>query len=143
MWYEECEKLSKFFLNLEIDRGTQSQIRKLIVISQKITDQNKTQNELLFFYETLFRNTSANTSEHCESFLNEVFVPKLNYEDARICEGDLNELELLTALKSMQNNKSPGNYELTKELYETFWKVIKHPFLNSIMETKKKKRKRS
>ena len=43
---------------------------------------------------------SANTSENCESFLNEAFVPKLYYEDARICESDLNELELLKALKS-------------------------------------------
>ena len=61
---------------------------------------------------------------------------------ARICEGDLNELELLKALNSMPNNKSPGNDGLTKELYETFRKVIKHPFMNSIMETKKKKRKK-
>ena len=42
----------------------------------------------------------------------------------------------------MPNNKSPGNDGLTKELYETFRKVIKHPFMNSIMETKKKKRKK-
>ena len=120
MWYEEGEKSSKFFLNLEKRRGIQGQIRKLIVNNQEITHQNKIQNELLFFYETLFRNTSANTSEDCESFLNEVFVPKLNYEDARICEGDLNELELLKALKSMQTNKSPGNDGLTKEFYERF-----------------------
>ena len=97
-------------------------------------------NKLLFFYETLFRNTSANTSEDCESFLNEFFAPKLNYEDARICEGDLNELELLKALKSMQNNKSPGNDRLTKEFYETFWNEIKHPFMNSIMEAREKKK---
>ena len=70
----------------------------------------------------------------------EVFVPKLNYEDARICEGDLNELELLKALKSMQNNKSPGNDRLTKEFYETFWNEIKHPFMNSIMEVREKKK---
>ena len=140
MWYEEGEKLWKFFLNLEKGKGTQSQIRKLIVNNQEITDQNKIQNELLFFYETLFRNTSANTSEYCKSFLNEVFVPKLNCKDARICEGDLNKLELLT--KSMQNNKSPGNDGLTKNFYELFWKVIKHPFMNSIMETKEKKRKK-
>ena len=44
---------------------------------------------------------SANTSEDCKNFLNKVFVPKLNYEDARIFEGDLNEPELLKALKSM------------------------------------------
>ena len=114
LWYEEGEKSSKFILNLEKRRGIQGQIRKLIVNNQEITHRNKIQNELLFFYETLFKNTSSNTYEDCESFLNEVSIPKLNYEDAIICEGDLNELELLKALKSMQNNKSPGNDGLTK-----------------------------
>ena len=42
----------------------------------------------------------------------------------------------------MANNKSPGNDGLTKEFYETFRKVIKHPFMNSIMETKKKREKK-
>ena len=65
-------------------------------------------------------NASANFSEDCESFLNKVFVPKLNYEDAKIGEGDLNELELLKALKSMQNNKSPGNGGLTKGFTKCF-----------------------
>ena len=86
LWYEEGEKLSKFFLNLEKRRGIQGQIRKLIVNNQEIKDQNKIQNKLLFFYETLFRNTSANTSEDCKSLLNKVFVPKLNFEDVKICE---------------------------------------------------------
>ena len=105
-WYEEVEKSSKFFLDLEKGRGIQGQIR---------IRMNKIQNELLFFYETLFRNTSANTSEDCEHFLNEVSVPKLNHKDARICEGDLNELELLNQNNTMQNNKSPGNDGLTKK----------------------------
>ena len=111
---------------MEKRKGIQGQIKKLIVKNQKIIDQNKIQNELLFFYETLFRNTSANTtSEDCKSFLNEVFVPKLNYEDARFCERDFNKLELLKALKSTQNNKSPENDGLTKEFYETFWNESK------------------
>ena len=110
---------------MEKRKGIQGQIKKLIVKNQKITDQNKIQNELLFFYETLFRNTSANTSEDWKSFLNEVFVPKLNYEDARFCERDFNKLELLKALKSTQNNKSPENDGLTKEFYETFWNESK------------------
>ena len=107
-------------MNLEKRRGIQGQIRKRIVNSQEITDQNKIQNKILFFYETLFRNTSANASEDCESFLNEVFAPKLNYEDGRNCEGDLNELYLLKVLKSMQNNKSPGNDGLTKSFTKRF-----------------------
>ena len=81
--------------------------------------QNKIQNELLVFYEVLFRNTSGHTSEDFEPLLNEVSVSKLNYEDARIFDSDLNELELLKALKSMQNNNSPGNDGLTNEFYET------------------------
>ena len=80
LWYEEGEKSSKFFLNLKKRRGIQGQMRKLIVNNQDIAHQNKIQNELLFFYKNLFRNTSANTSEDCESFLNEVFILKLNYE---------------------------------------------------------------
>ena len=44
LWYEEDEKLWKFFLNLEKRRGTQSQIRKLTINEQEITDQNKIQN---------------------------------------------------------------------------------------------------
>ena len=38
---------------------------------------------------------------------------------------------MLKAIKSMQNNKSPGNDGLTKEFYETF--------MNSIMEAREKK----
>ena len=49
-------------------------------------------------------------------------------------------LSILLALKSIQNNKSPGNDGLTKEFYETFWNEIKNPFMNSIMEAREKKK---
>ena len=122
LFYEEGEKSLKFFLNLKNCRGIQGQIWKLIVNNQEI----------------FLLNVLANFSEDCESFLNKVFVPKL--KDAKIGEGDLNELELLKTLKSMQNNKSPGNGGLTKEFYEMFWNEIKHLFMNSIMEAREKKK---
>ena len=37
-WYEEGEKSSKYFLNIEQFNGMQSQIRKIIVSDQEITD---------------------------------------------------------------------------------------------------------
>ena len=40
---------------------------------------------------------------------------------------------------SMQNNKSPGNDGLTKELFVTFWEDIKDAFLNSCRTAKRKK----
>ena len=41
-------------------------------------------------------------------------------------------------LKSMQNDKSPGSDDLTKELYETFWNELKEIFVDSVLETKEK-----
>ena len=40
---------------------------------------------------------------------------------------------------SMQNNNSPGNDGLTKELFVTFWEDMKYIFLNSCCKTKLKK----
>ena len=36
----------------------------------------------------------------------------------------------------MQNNKSPGNDNLTKEFYKTFWDELKEIFVNSVREAK-------
>ena len=38
----------------------------------------------------------------------------------------------------MQNEKSPGNDGLTKELYETFWNELKEILIDSVSETKEK-----
>ena len=49
-----------------------------------------------------------------------------------------NEDELLISVKSIQNNKTPGNDGLTKEFYETFWNEIKYVFLKSLKQAKEK-----
>ena len=41
-------------------------------------------------------------------------MPCLSKENQDSCEGVITEKELFEALKSMQNNKSPGNEELKK-----------------------------
>ena len=38
----------------------------------------------------------------------------------------------------MQNDKSPGNEWLTKELYQIFWNKLKEIFIDSVSETKEK-----
>ena len=49
LWYEEGEKSSKFFLNLEKRRGILGKIRKVIANKQEIVHPNKIQNKLFFF----------------------------------------------------------------------------------------------
>ena len=58
-------------------------------------------------------------------------LPKLQEEQVIKCEGEITEYELLKSLKSIKNDKSPGNDGLTKEFYETFWEEIKTPLSNS------------
>ena len=40
--------------------------------------------------------------------------------------------KVFKSLKSLENNKSPGNDGLFKEFYECFWDEVKKPFLASI-----------
>ena len=62
----------------------------------------------------------------------------INSDFFYLCENDLTEDELLFSLKSMPNNKTPGNDQLTKAFHKTFWNEIKHIFLNSLKQAKEK-----
>ena len=73
------------------------------------------------FYEQLFKKTVCNTNSKIVSFLGNISLPVINNDFLSLCENDLTEDELLISLKSMQNNKTPGNDRLTKEFYEAFW----------------------
>lgn len=80
--------------------------------------------------------TSVKTSSDYNSFLDQLALPKINLELKNLCESDLSENELYNSMKSMQENKSPGNDGLSKEFYETFWDEIKKPFMKSLCEAK-------
>ena len=55
--YEEGEKSNKFFLNLEKVRGPQGKVRELIVSNHEITDPQTTEQEIVFFYKSVFKNS--------------------------------------------------------------------------------------
>ena len=50
---------------------------------------------------------------------------RFNVIEVNECNNQLSEKELYMSLMNMQNNKSPGNNGLTKELFVTFWEDIK------------------
>ena len=91
------------------------------------------------FYEQLFKKTICNANSKIVSFLDNFSLPVINNDFFNLCENDLTEDELLISLKSMQNNKTPGNDGLTIEFYETFWNEIKYVFLDSLKQTKEKR----
>ena len=62
-------------------------------------------------------------------------LPKLIENQTLKYEGPITESEVLNALTSMDNDKSPGKYGIAKEFYIKFWHVIKEPFFASIQQS--------
>ena len=95
----------------------------------EITNFEKINKELLYFYENLFKKKNTCTKEKLEQFLNSISLPTLTNDEKLICVGEITEKELFISLSKMENNKSPGNDGLTKEFYVTFWSELKDTFI--------------
>ena len=68
------------------------------------------------------------------NFLDDIADPSLTTEQLQSCEGNLRKKGIYNSLISFENNKSPGNDELTKEFYYTFWDDIKDTLKIKIYE---------
>ena len=100
---------------------------------KEINDSRQINDALYNFYQTLFKEKLSISKECIQSFLDKVSLPKLNENQILKCEGDITECELLNALTSMDNEKSPGNDGITKEFYIKFWDAV-----NPIQDRRKK-----
>ena len=87
------------------------QVQTLLCGEKKVTDKHKMNQELECFYKNLF-NWKFRISKRRYS---QIKIPILMEEQSQTCKGPITESELLNALKSMPNNKSPENDGLTKE----------------------------
>ena len=110
----------------------QSRIHSVIINQDKITDQDEINKQIFSFYQSLLLCNVQNQTDKMEVYLEHVPSPALTSEEPLSCEGIIQKNEMFKSLKSMENNKSPGNDELSKEFYECFWDEIKNPFLASI-----------
>ena len=97
---------------MEKHYAIQSQIHSVIINQDEITDQAEINKQILSFYQSLFSRKVQNQTDKIE--------------------GIISKDEVFKSLKSVEDNKSPGNDELSKEFYECFWDEIKNPFLASI-----------
>ena len=93
----------------------------MVIINQdEITDQDEI-NRLIFpFYQSLFSRKVHDQIDKTETYLELIPLPKLTNKQTLSCEGIISEDEVFNSLKSMENNKSPGNDGLSKEFYEYF-----------------------
>ena len=117
-WYEEGEKLTKYFLNLEKSNRNKTSIKKLIKPDSEIeiTGFNEIQEEIKSFYQSLYSRKYLKTEKQCLDYLKDINTPKITTQQKMVCEEKLTVKECFDTLLTMSNGKSPGNDGLTKEL---------------------------
>ena len=126
-WIEHGEKPSKYFCSLEKRNYINKTVTKIIDDTGKnITEQKPILKEIARFYEQLY---SSRDHELNNVNLNDLInhpVPKLSKEESQLLEGKLTYDEVVKAVKSMKNGKSPGTDGFTSEFYKFFWIDIGH-----------------
>ena len=122
-WYEQGERNSKYFLNLENSNKKKSCIRKLIRTNgEETTAPSTITNEIYSFYSKLYDEQSGIQSEYstCPFLENFSSSPKLTDSMREMCEGPLTYSECFKFLSTFNNNKTPRNDGLTVEFYKFF-----------------------
>ena len=107
-----------FFFNLEKQKAINTTVRHLIDDGKDITDLKEINACICKFYKNLFKKNVSKSDLEKKSFLDSIVLPNLTSKSFDICESQITEKDLITALKSMPNGKSPAHDGLTKEFYE-------------------------
>ena len=115
-WSEQGEKSTKFLLNLEKQRSNQKKTWKFLVNEKWINNETEILNQIKLYDETLLQNPSQKDStDDINHFLNILDIRKLSTDQIILCDIELTEKDLYDSMKTMENDKSPGNDGLTKE----------------------------
>ena len=101
----------KFFLNLK-----KTSYKVKYINQDKITDQDEINKQTFSFYRSISSCKVQFQTEKIEAYLKNIPLSKLTNEQTLSCEGIISEDEVFKSLKSMENNKSSRNDELSKEL---------------------------
>ena len=133
-WYENGEKNSKYFLNLETTRSSKTAVRRLFDSKGKITvNPQAIMNELKSYYQNLYSSRDHDLNEDlCSDFLDNNSIPTPSEQSTLVCEGKLSFTECHKALQKFPNGKTPGNDGLTAEFYKCFWNLLGQQLTDSL-----------
>ena len=111
-------------------------VKKLEVNGKEISDQSKKNDKIKIFFEEAFKCHKVKSFKNLSNILNSIDLTCLTHEQKDFCEFELGGKELLTVLRYIPNNNTPGNDGLSKKFYEAFWHELKDPLLKSIYHVK-------
>ena len=133
-WYNEGEKNTKYFLNLEkrhYKNGTITSLKNqngdTVISDKEILKECKN-----FFNDLYSSKINIKNFIEDKTFFKTASQIALNIEQKEICEGQLNIRECLKSLKTMEKNKTPGTDGLPAEFYKVFWNDVSGLLVNSL-----------
>ncbi len=125
-WHEEGEKNSSYFINLEKRNSNNKTINRLLNDEGSIIDKQKLiLEETSNFYKNLYTSKTDKEPDFETIGGFDINIPNLSNEDSNLLNTELDLSEILNALKSTSNNKSPGIDGLPADFYKVFWIDIK------------------
>ena len=132
-WFEEGERPTKYFLNLEKRNGNNKNISRLMLNDGSfVTDSFEILRYQKDYYSKLYASTyHENNENELHHFLEDLDIPKLTEVQKNNMEGPITEAELLLSLKNTANGKAPGIDGLPADFYKVFWNDIKKYLLDS------------
>ena len=126
-WYFEGEKCTKYFLNLEKNRYCSKTCNALIIGDEIVVDQAKIMQEQVRFYTELYSSDQKIKFnirlENCKTVSKETRIE----QNTEFCETDI-----AIAIKSMNNNKTPGSDGIGVDFYKVFWNKLQIPYTNLV-----------
>ena len=131
-WFENGEKNTRYFLNLEKRNQKQKLITKVYdKQGQIVQSTNNVLHTVKDFYESMYT-----TCEPPEINIKQVLPPDtqssmLSHDMQLKCEGLITMQECVDTLKTMKNNKTPGTDGFPSEFYKFFFKDIGQFLLKS------------
>ena len=82
-WYENGEKSTMFFLNLEKTKPTQGTVKKLEIDNKERDNSVESNKELEKFFENLFKRKPSEMKHVYNEFLRDISLLTLNQEDKK------------------------------------------------------------
>ena len=115
------EQPSTFFYRKELSKGRKKIISKIVKDDNIVCDDNDSiSRSFVEFYSKLYRKEPVNLPP--DAYIEN--LPKIDPVFTNYMGDPIDSEDICTALKQMENNKSPGPDGLTKEFYETFSKEL-------------------
>ena len=120
--YEEGEKSTKFFLNLEKAKAIQGTVKNLEINNKETDNPVEINKELERFFKNLFKRKLRKTKHPYNEFLRDILLPTLSQEKKNVYDKEITEQEVILAMKIFSKSKSTGNDGLAKSFMKLFGK---------------------